>query len=121
MSSTNPKQALDTRLLSAMKRLRLENINLQRQNRSLEDQCDQTIESLNQNHQRELQVLRILLAQRDEQIIALQQTILANQQELERLRKTPELIRAPMIAGRNRVLPPRCMHPALPAKQGITS
>ena len=138
MSTVNPQQPLDSRLLSAMKRLRLENINLQRQMRTLQNDCDvasteanesgsrkrqlevqltqaekqlreveamklqlETLESekqlweghreavtgVAQRQAEEIQEMRLLLAQRDEQILALQQANQAGSQELERVKQ----------------------------------
>lgn len=138
MSTANPQQPLDSRLLSAMKRLRLENINLQRQMRTLQSDCEsasseanesgsrkrqlevqlteaekqigelqemklrvealeseqqhwesqrQAITGLAQRQTLELQELRTLLAERDEQIAALQQANQTGSQELERVKQ----------------------------------
>lgn len=138
MSIANPQQPLDSRLLSAMKRLRLENINLQRQMRTLQTDCEtasceanesgsrkrqlevqlteaekqlqqlkdlklrvetleaeqqhwesqrQAITGLAQRQTLELQELRTQLAERDEQIAALQQANQAGSQELERVKQ----------------------------------
>lgn len=138
MSTVNPQQPLDSRLLSAMKRLRLENINLQRQMRTLQNDCEvasteanesgsrkrqlevqltqaekqlreveamrlqlETLESekqlwegqreavtgLAQRQAEELQEMRTLLAQRDEQILALTQANQAGSQELDRVKQ----------------------------------
>ncbi len=138
MSTANPQQPLDSRLLSAMKRLRLENISLQRQMRTLQSDCEtasceanesgsrkrqlevqlteaekqlqelqdlklrvetleaeqqhwesqrQAVTSLAQRQTLELQELRTLLAERDEQLVALQQANQAGSQELERVKQ----------------------------------
>lgn len=138
MSTANPQQPLDSRLLSAMKRLRLENINLQRQMRTLQSDCEmasseanesgsrkrqlevqlteaekqlqqlqdlklrvetleaeqqhwesqrQAITGLAQRQTLELQELRTMLAERDEQIAALHQANQAGSQELERVKQ----------------------------------
>lgn len=138
MSTANPQQPLDSRLLSAMKRLRLENINLQRQMRTLQTDCEtasceanesgsrkrqlevqlteaekqlqqlkelklrvetleaeqqhwesqrQAITGLAQRQTLELQELRTLLAERDEQIATLHQANQAGSQELERVKQ----------------------------------
>ena len=138
MSTANPQQPLDSRLLSAMKRLRLENINLQRQMRTLQSDCEtasceanesgsrkrqlevqlteaekqlqelqelklrvesleaeqqhweaqrQAVTGLAQRQTMELQELRTALAERDEQIAALQQANQAGSQELERVKQ----------------------------------
>lgn len=138
MSTANPQQPLDSRLLSAMKRLRLENINLQRQMRTLQTDCEtasceanesgsrkrqlevqlteaekqlqqlkelklrvetleaeqqhwesqrQAVTGLAQRQTLELQELRTMLAERDEQIATLQQANQAGSQELERVKQ----------------------------------
>lgn len=55
MSTANP-QPLDSRLLSAMKRLRLENINLQRQMRTLQSDCEQASHQASESGSRKLQL-----------------------------------------------------------------
>lgn len=82
MSSANSQQPLDSRLLSAMKRLRLENINLQRQMRTLQSDCEIASTEANESGSRKRQ-LEVQLTEAEKQL-----------QELQALRSRVEALEA---------------------------
>lgn len=92
MSTANPQQPLDSRLLSAMKRLRLENISLQRQMRTLQSDCETASCEANESGSRKRQ-LEVQLTEAERQLQELQdlklrvETLEAEQQHWESQRQ----------------------------------